>query len=326
MNMWKPARNHKTEQGVDFFSSVRSIATSALVLILFVFHIQAQQATATLDTNHYRIGEWIPLHLEITVPVNAAVTWPVVNAEIGELEVLKRSDMDSTLEKDIKTYSQTLTLTVFDSGYYPVPAFSFLVDNDSVNTTPLILLISSVPLDTSALDIKPIKDPIDVPVTFKEVLPYILAGLGILLLAWLALLYWNKRKRALIPEIIPEIIIPPHEWAFEELENLRREELWQKGSVKEYYIRLTDIFRQYVELRYRQPAMESTTEEIMDRLSILSLTSSMLEKMKTTLVLSDFVKFAKARPLANEHEQSFESVLAFIHETKAAKQAKNAET
>ena len=74
--------------------------------------------------------------------------------------------------------------------------------------------------------------------------------------------------------------------------------------------------RQYIELRFKQPALESTTDEIMDRLVLVNQNKEMLEQIRSTLVLSDFVKFAKAKPLAHEHEQSFEVVKNFVDQTK----------
>jgi len=288
-----------------------------IALMLMVVGIQsfAQQATATLDTNQYRIGEWIPLTLEVTAPSGAQVLWPDIKEEIEGLEVLERSEIDSVSDEANSTFTQILTLMVFDSGYYPVPAFHFLVDGDTISTIPDLLRINSVPLDTADLDIKPIKEPMDAPVTLREMLPWILGGVGLILLLVLLWLYMKSRKKEPEEIKIPEIIIPAHEWAQEELEKLRREELWQNGHIKQYYSRLTDIMRQYIELRYKQPAMESTTDEIMDRLSIVSLDATMREQIKSTLVLGDFVKFAKAKPLAHEHETSYSVVADFVEST-----------
>jgi len=288
----------------------------ALMLMFAGSQSFAQQANAPLDSNQHRIGEWVPLPLEVTAPSGSNILWPVIDQEVEGLEVLERSEIDSVSDAENSSFKQVLTLTVFDSGYYPVPAFDFIVDGDTVSTTPALLHITSVELDTASLDIKPIKDPIDAPITFKEVLPYLLGGVGLILLLILVWLYLKSRKKE--PEIVkvPEIVIPAHIWAREELVKLRSEDLWQQGEVKAYYSRLTDIMRQYIELRYKQPAMESTTDEIMDRLSLISLDSTMREQIKSTLVLGDFVKFAKAKPLAHEHETSFTTVTDFVETTK----------
>jgi hypothetical protein len=288
----------------------RSILLTGLLLVCCLS--LSAQVNASLDTNHYRIGEWMPLHLEATAPAGTDITWPLIGDEIEGLEVLDRTAVDSVQLDDVRQFNQTLTLIAFDSGYYPVPAFDFILNGDTVSTDALLLRIHSVPLDTSVTDIKPIKEPIHAPLTFKEILPWLLGGLGLIALIVIAYLLWQHRKRPVIEQKEPEIVVIPHEWALEQLQLLEKEQLWQRGEIKTYYIRLTDILRWYIELRFEQPAMESTTEEIMHRLKVLSLPNAVIEKTRSTLVLSDFVKFAKAKPLADEHEQAFKNVLEFI--------------
>ena len=67
-----------------------------------------------------------------------------------------------------------------------------------------------------------------------------------------------KRKKKPVP-IDEKYLLAPHVWAFKELEKLEKEKVWQQ-NIKEYYSRLTDVARTYIELRYKVPAMEKTTE------------------------------------------------------------------
>ena len=280
-------------------------------------HSNAQQVSATLDTTHYLIGDWISLELKAVVPKETDVTWPLIDVNIDELEVLQRTGIDSNITKDSKTYTQILTLTVFDSGFYPIPAFDFIINGDTLSTQPQLVNVSSVALDTANLDIKPIKPPLKAPLTFMDVFwPY--GAIGLLAFILLAvILYFIFRKKDVTQEVkVPEIVIPAHEWAFTELTKLKTEGLWQQGDIKGYYSRLTDILRQYIELRFKQPALESTTDEILQRLRLLKLDRQLLESIQTSLSLSDLVKFAKAKPVANDHETSFNAVHEFVDKTK----------
>ena len=87
------------------------------------------------------------------------------------------------------------------------------------------------------------------------------------------------------------------------LNNLEKKELWQKGSVKEYYSELTDIARNYIEEAIEIPAMESTTSELIEALKRASLKKKMkispeiLENLERVLKQADLVKFAKSKPL-----------------------------
>ena len=51
-----------------------------------------------------------------------------------------------------------------------------------------------------------------------------------------------------------------------ELEILKEEQLWQKGEVKIYYTRLTEILRKYLENRFRVYSLELTTDETLEAL------------------------------------------------------------
>ncbi|MEZ5009346.1 MAG: hypothetical protein R2753_14480 [Chitinophagales bacterium] len=292
-----------------------------ILVVLLIGGLQsnssAQQVSATLDTTHYLIGDWISLELKAVVSKETDVTWPIIDVNIDELEVLQRTGIDSNITKESKTYTQILTLTVFDSGFYPIPAFDFIIDGDTLSTLPQLVNVSSVALDTASLDIKPIKPPLKAPLTFMDVFwPYVAIGLlALILLA--VILYFIFRKKDIQQEVkVPEIIIPAHEWAFTELTKLKTEGLWQQGDIKGYYSRLTDILRQYIELRFKQPALESTTDEILQRLRLLKLNPQLLESIQTCLSLSDLVKFAKAKPVANDHETSFNAIHEFVDKTK----------
>lgn len=301
--------------------------TIAILVCICAWHIGlAQQVTASVDSNKFLIGDWIPLKLEVIADKNADITFPIISDEdFEELEVLKVSDIDSLVKKKAKTYFQTITLTVFDTGYYPIPAFDFVVNGDTISSTPSIVQITSVEVDTVNAEIKAIKPPMTEKLTFWEriypwgiILPIILAAL---LFFGLAIYLLNKRPKQVAPPK-PAITIPAHQWAYGELKKLKAEELWQNGENKAFFSQLTDILRQYIELRYKQPAMESTSDEIMQRLKLLKLDTTLLEQIQTTLSVSDYVKFAKAKPMAHECEESFATIQAFVDKTKLIEQPK----
>jgi hypothetical protein len=101
------------------------------------------------------------------------------------------------------------------------------------------------------------------------------------------------------------------------MDDLVKEKLWQQGKVKLFYSRLTDIIRQYIELRYQVPAMEQTTDQIVGDFSRRALVAGPVQKeLQDLLELADLVKFAKWHPMAEEHEQAQQSAYDFILRTK----------
>ena len=100
------------------------------------------------------------------------------------------------------------------------------------------------------------------------------------------------------------------------LGKLKEEKLWQQGQVKEYQSRLTYIIREYLENRYEVPALESTTEEIQRSLKQVDFDSSWKDKLSNILQVADLVKFAKAKPPVDFHDQVWKEAEDFVLATK----------
>ena len=85
------------------------------------------------------------------------------------------------------------------------------------------------------------------------------------------------------------------------LATLDAEQLWQKGNAKEYYVRLTDIVRGYIEARFNTPALELTTDELIDKARQTKDLIPVAQPLETILQTADLAKFAKAQPTPQEH-------------------------
>ena len=299
--------------------------------VFFTGHaLFAQQVTvsAKLDTNAMMIGDHVSMTLKYTGPAKSQVIWPFLpDTILQNITVIGRGKVDTTFSSDHKsmTVSQQLNLTCYDSGFYTIPSipFGYRILPDTarqVSSTPMLLLaVHTVKVDTTQ-SIKPIAGPLKVPITFREMIPWILLGLAAVLLILAGMWYYRKRKKKEpVFHLKPKVLLPAHELAFQELEKLRLKKLWQSGRVKEYHSELTDIIRRYIENRFHVPAMEQTSAEIMESLHDRpDCPREVLEKLSGTLVLADMVKFAKAQPVATEHEGSFNSGVEFIRATVAA--------
>jgi len=298
-----------------------------MCLIFTSKNIVAQNVTvkASIDTNAILIGQQFHLNLEVAYPKNVNISWPVVPDSIENLQVVQRGKVDTLSNTDILQLRQSITVTGFDSGVYSIPAFQFKYrnQNDTANyfaeTNPLSITINTVPVDTTK-EIKDIKGPINVPYTFADFVPYIIGALLLGLLIYGIIYFIRKsRQKTVVPQkYIPKT--PAHEIALAELMKLREEKLWQQGTTKEYYTRLTDIVRTYIERRYKINALEFTTDELMNSIAMKKLDSETYQKLKYTLELADLVKFAKANPVSDEHEQAMSNSFEFVNATKPVTQ------
>jgi LPXTG-motif cell wall-anchored protein len=283
-------------------------------------------AKATLDTNSILIGDQINLNIEFTSSQNNVVIWPLFNDTItNEIEIIGKSEIDTiiTEQQDLITLKQILKITSFDSGYYEIPPVKFIYreKNDTatynVFTAPLFLNVLTIPVDTTKA-MMPIKGPISAPYTLREAVPWILIGVGVLLIGLFLFYYFRKRKKKEpLFKLKPKPKIPPHVIALNALEKLRINKLWQSGKIKEYHTEITDIIRVYIHDRFGIDAMEMTTNEILESFNKKSekVDDRLKNKLKQTLMLADLVKFAKEKPLPLENDKSLNNSIDFVKET-----------
>lgn len=86
--------------------------------------------------------------------------------------------------------------------------------------------------------------------------------------------------------------------------------------MKEYHSELTYILREYLESRYGIQALEQTTSEILEQLREADFDKSHSVNLASLLQTADLVKFAKAQPPVEFHEQAMLDAEIFIRATK----------
>jgi len=299
-----------------------------LVLLLGSLSISAQdpEVHATIDTNFILIGEQAQIELSIQYRVDEhqpSIVFPPLYDTINEfVEIVQQSPIDTIIPDKEDPYSfqqtQQLIITSFDSGYYAIPPFRFVVDEDTIETQPLLIEVQNVAVDTAEaiFDIKdPIKEPFSIIDWLKENWIYLVGTLALIIAIVLLIIYLKKRpKKEEAIEIIPDI--PPHVIALEKLEHIKNEKLWQSGKAKRYHSEISEILRTYIEQRYQVKALEETTAEIMHELRLQAIDTQLMTNLNKTMVLADLVKFAKEQPLANENETSMVHAIEFVEQTK----------
>ena len=288
-------------------------------------YAQDVEVEARIDSNNVLIGDQANLSLRINQPDSINVLFPEFADTItGSIEIINLTPSD-TLRLDNNRLEITMKykITCFDSGYHHIPPFIFQYHKDSITanwaTQPLFLHVSRVdiaPSDSSEV-IFDIKLPNKMPITLSEILPWIMGAVLIGLLVFFVVYYIKKRKKQEPLFKIKKHEEPPHVIAIRELDRLKKKKLWQKGKIKLYHSDLTCIIRKYIERRYQIPAMEQTSNEIMEALVKSGLNNNtQFEQLKMLLFSADMVKFAKAKPLPDENETALLNAYVFVNETK----------
>lgn len=281
---------------------------------------QSTQAKATADTSQILIGDHVNLVLEINQLKDKKFDFPIFRDTIvDKIEVLSVSPIDTLELEDRLKLRQHLVVTSFDTGFYVIPSFVFRdrLNNDSVKTNALPLEVHTLEIDTTK-GITDIKLPFDVPLSFWEIAPYIFVALILLAIAiFLYFYYKKKRQEEKVAPVRAKPVEPAHLWALRELDKLSKEKLWQKGKIKLYHSRITDILRSYIEFRFDIPAMEYTTSETISECSTRKeISDELRSNLALMLELADLVKFAKWNPMPDENEQSEQIAYDFVLKTK----------
>lgn len=306
------------------------IRKSTYILIVFIQGIftslagQDVSVKALFDSSRIYIGDQINFTITVDQPSDLRLELPLFRDTLCKsIEILSGPMADSTpLENNRLKITNRYLVTSFDSGYYVVPPlFAEIRDESGIKRfysgySPLeVMRVRITPPDTASR-IFDIVGPYKAPVTFGEMLPWILLVLLLAAAGWVIFKLLKRfRKRNDEPEVIinPD---PAHVIAFRELEKLRDEQLWQKGEVKLYYSKLTEILRQYLENRYGVYSLEMTTSETLEALVTSGFKKDEhYNRLKTILNGSDLVKFAKYKPEPAENDIHFQNSWSFVEST-----------
>lgn len=300
---------------------------SILIFHALVYAVSGQNISvkAAFDSARILIGDQIHYTITIEQPLDTKLTLPSLkDTLVKNIEILSGPQTDSVKlgQGNVRIIEKYL-ITSFDSGQYRVaPVFVEAKKPGGLNryyseaTLLEVVKYRIAPAD-SAEKIYDIIGPYKAPVTVGEVLPWVLLALVILSIIWF-LVRWIKNHKALQTEAEhPPIAEPAHVIAFRELENLRSEELWQKGKYKQYYTRLTEILRLYLENRYYVYSLELTTSETLNALLKTGFRKdAFFDRLKNVLVSADLVKFAKYVPGDDENELHFRNAWEFVDGTR----------
>jgi hypothetical protein len=302
----------------------RALTLVALLMFFTAAYPQDIVVKSSPDTSSIIIGDQIGFSVSATIPsgINATLS-TMTDTLTGKIVILGRSDRDTVISPDGKlTVTDRYLIAGFDSGTYSIPPFyAEYLSGDSLKryySDYSFLRVNRpaiTPQDTTDVifDIVP---PRTAPVTFSEILPWLVIAIIALAVIYLLarLLPRNPLRRFVRP---PAPVEPAHMIALRELYRLKDEELWQKGEVKEYYSRLSDILRRYIDDRYGIMSPELTTDETVRMLQKAAVTThDQMSLVKELLSVSDMVKFAKYLPQSDIHEKSHSDGVRFVELTR----------
>lgn len=295
-----------------------------ILLICFITITKgyAQEVKAVVDTSQIKIGEKITYTLTVKTDSASQVILPEGQTFLP-LEVIEESAPDTIISQAKLTYIKKYGLTQFDSGTYTLPKQRVLINNKNWFTDSIAIKVLNVPVDTTKQKLYDIKPIVAVQKSYSGLLKQLLIWF-LVLLAVGALVYWFVFRKKPLTEEEKIAQLPPYERALQELENLEHSKYLIQSEYKTYYSQLTNIVRRYLEDEVHIAALESTTQQLIDRLQLLkesgelSLDDQTIIQFKKVLETADLVKFAKSEPDTKTAENDKTTIQNIIVKTKEA--------
>lgn len=298
------------------------IISSFLFLMTVLIKAQLISVQSSISSDSMMIGDQLIYTLRVEAAQNVDFMLPMLSDTLSrDLEILSPLSADTISAEGKRVVNHRYLITGFEPGMQVIPTQRVVYSTGELSDTalsmPLMISVVDPVVDTSQ-QIKPIKPPINTPLTLREALPWAGMGMGaLLLIGGIYYLIRRYRRKQAGPEGIPlKPTEPAHVIAFRELDKIKAEKIWEKGKVKLYYTRLTEVTRQYIERQYGIPAMEQTTEEIIQAFRKVNREDSLLDEMlRELLELADLVKFAKEDPLPMDNQTNLNNAYLFIQKT-----------
>ncbi|MDT0558201.1 hypothetical protein RM697_06070 [Ichthyenterobacterium sp. W332] len=276
---------------------------ASLCVFIFFFlvsYFSFSQVTSSIDTTSIKIGEQITFKVQVETDTTKVVIFPK-GQTFSPLEVIESFDIDTTKKdaryKLIKKYG----LTQFDSGRYSIPQQKIVVGDKVILTDSVSVEVNNVVVDTTKQGLYDIKPIIEVEKQSSNWwLWLLLIILAVALVAFL--LYWFIWRVKPLTEEEKVALLPPYERAKLAVKNVAESNYLESGEIKKYYSQLTLAIRKYIDEKVYNRALESTTNELVDRLNLLregnqlDISADTIKNIDSIFKRADLVKFAKSTP------------------------------
>jgi hypothetical protein len=279
---------------------------------------------ARFEPGSVLIGDHFDLVIEVECEEGSGVGFPAIGPEFaeGRIELLEDGRVDTLSSEGCYLLRKNYRMTSFEPASYRLDSLAVLAASaEGIDTLyaprALELEVQIMPVDTAQKSIYDLKQPMKAPLMVEEFSGWVvmIVFVSAVLAALIYVIARSVRRRGgAVEEELPKR--PPHIVAIGALEELHNQKLWQNGRVKEYYSRLTEIFRTYLAGRFGVGALEMTTEEIVAAMKSLTLTPKQMADLVALLTESDLVKFAKFIPEAESNEAAYYTIYYFVEESK----------
>jgi hypothetical protein len=288
-------------------------------LSLVGFLVFGQEGQTILDKNKLLVGEQFIITYHVTLKngenvsfepfkLNLVAQNPKVQKEKTSLEIVNPFEDTILVNNGKREWFGSYKVTPWDSGFFQIQTVKYTI-NGKANYFPSVSFSVDLVKSKKGQDIYDIKESfLKLPpkkFSFKEAIKEFNSKNGwwfyIVIIVLVGLfIFYRLRKRIKEKEIpsLVEVVLPLSlkEKTILAIENLEEKELWKKVLLKEHYVELSYILREYLSKRYTLSLIEKTSYESKLLLTQKGIPVLTIDEIGEILNQSDMVKFAKSEP------------------------------
>ena len=261
--------------------------------------LNAQEASNFVDTTSIRIGEQINYKINIKLDSLDEINFPKAK-DFAPFELINEFKVDTNYLDKKFIISKQFALTFFDSGTYYIPSQKLSLLDKEIELDSFKVTINPVKIDTTKQGLYDIK-PIMKSNTKFDFLFWLYILIFIIVLC--TFLYFKNHIFSFFTINKLEVeYLTPYEKAVTELSKIKNLNYLSEIDIKTYYSDLTFVIRNFIEEKIIDNALECTTKELIQKLSLLktskklNFSNSTLKNIEDVFSRADLVKFAKYEP------------------------------
>ena len=295
--------------------------TKYLLIPFFAVFTQlnAQEVSSYVDTTSIRIGEQITYKINVKADSLEDIDFPKAK-DFAPFELINEFKVDTNYLDKKFIISKQFALTFFDSGTYYIPSQKLSLLDKEIKLDSFKVTINPTKIDTTKqglYDIKPIMKS-NTKFDFLFWL-YIL----IFIIVFCTFLYFKNHILSFFTINKLEVeYLTPYEKAVTELSKIKDNNYLTDIDIKTYYSDLTFVIRNFIEEKIIDNALECTTKELIQKLSLLktskklNFSNSTLKNIEDVFSRADLVKFAKYEPNTQSASTDLETLTKELEKIK----------
>jgi hypothetical protein len=268
----------------------------------------------------------------VVAPAGTELERDSIGPDLGAFRVFDGRWQEPVASGGVIRWSWIGQLAAFEVGGLEVPALEFALSRGGVRATiatePARVEIRSVLPAASGEEKRPeladLKPPATIEPDFRPLVVAAVVLCGLLLAT--GIFWWLHRRYASRFAAVPAPTdpfkrLPPHVWAYAELQKLLERRVSDATEVAPFFSDLSRIIKLYLGGRYRVDLLELTTAETLPRLLEVGIPDEPLRIARELLERCDRVKFARELPEAVLCRACVDAAYRVVDATKPAEDA-----